>query len=144
MFYGCLIIPLFWYWRLFFSFWDWRLFLHCLGFEVTSLLFGIGGYFFIVWDWRLFLHGLGWRLFFIVWDWRLFLLCLGCRLFLLCLGWRLFLLCLGLEVISSSVNGRFRVKTTEVRRVHMYSSLLVVTSNQNASNKKRKSFKYIP
>ena len=36
----------------------------------------------------------------------------------------------------SSVNGRFRVKTTEVRRVHVHSSLLVVTSNQNASNKK--------
>jgi hypothetical protein len=31
---------------------------------------------------------------------------------------------------------RFRVKTTEVRRVHVHSSLLVVTSNQNASNKK--------
>jgi hypothetical protein len=44
----------------------------------------------------------------------------------------------------SSVNGRFWVKTTEVRRVHMHSSLLVVTSNQNASNKKKKSFKYIP
>ena len=43
---------------------------------------------------------------------------------------------------SSSVNGRFRVETTEVRRVHVHSSLLVVTSNQNASNKK-KSFKYI-
>ena len=36
----------------------------------------------------------------------------------------------------SSVNGRFRVETTEVRRVHVHSSLLVVTSNQNASNKK--------
>ena len=46
--------------------------------------------------------------------------------------------------IDSSINGRFRVKTTEVRRVHMHSSLLVVTSNQNASNKKKKSFKYIP
>ena len=37
---------------------------------------------------------------------------------------------------NSSVNGRFRVKTTEVRRVHVHSSLLVVTSNQNAFNKK--------
>jgi hypothetical protein len=37
----------------------------------------------------------------------------------------------------SSVNDRFRVKTTEVRRVHVHSSLLVVTSNQNASNKKK-------
>ena len=37
----------------------------------------------------------------------------------------------------SSVNGRFRVETTEVRRVHVHSSLLVVTSNQNASNKKK-------
>ena len=43
----------------------------------------------------------------------------------------------------SSVNGRFRVKTIEVRRVHVHSSLLVVTSNQNASNKKKKSFKNI-
>ena len=34
----------------------------------------------------------------------------------------------------SSVNGRFRVEMTEVRRVHMHSSLLVLTSNQNASN----------
>jgi hypothetical protein len=48
------------------------------------------------------------------------------------------------ENLCSSVNGRFRVKTTEVRRVHVHSSLLVVTSNQNASNKKKKSFKYIP
>ena len=38
---------------------------------------------------------------------------------------------------DSSVNGRFRIETTEVRRVHVHSSLLVVTSNQNASNKKR-------
>jgi hypothetical protein len=37
----------------------------------------------------------------------------------------------------SSVNGRFRVETTEVRRVHVHSSLLVATSNQNASNKKK-------
>jgi hypothetical protein len=37
----------------------------------------------------------------------------------------------------SSVNGHFRVKTTEVRRVHVHSSLLVVASNQNASNKKK-------
>jgi hypothetical protein len=36
----------------------------------------------------------------------------------------------------SSVNGRFQVETTEVRRVHVHSSLLVATSNQNASNKK--------
>jgi hypothetical protein len=36
----------------------------------------------------------------------------------------------------STVNGRFRVETTELRRVHVHSSLLVVTSNQNASNKK--------
>ena len=41
------------------------------------------------------------------------------------------------DCIISSVNGRFRVKTTEVRRVHVHSSLLVVTSNQNASNKKK-------
>jgi hypothetical protein len=33
----------------------------------------------------------------------------------------------------SSVNGRFLVKTTEVRRVYVHPSLLVVTSNQNAS-----------
>ena len=31
----------------------------------------------------------------------------------------------------------FSVKTTEVRRVHVHSSLLDVTSNQNASNKKK-------
>jgi hypothetical protein len=35
----------------------------------------------------------------------------------------------------SFVNGRFRMETTEVRRVHVHSSLLVATSNQNASNK---------
>ena len=39
--------------------------------------------------------------------------------------------------IYSSANGRFRVETTEVRRVHVHSSLLVVVSNQNASNKKK-------
>ena len=37
----------------------------------------------------------------------------------------------------SSVNGHFRVETTELRRVHVHSSLLVVTSNQNASNKEK-------
>jgi hypothetical protein len=37
----------------------------------------------------------------------------------------------------SSVNGCFRVETTELRRVHVHSSLLVVTSNQNASNRKK-------
>ena len=42
----------------------------------------------------------------------------------------------------SSINGRFWVQTTELRRVHMYSSLLVVTSNYNASNK-TKSVEYI-
>jgi hypothetical protein len=41
------------------------------------------------------------------------------------------------EISNSSVNGCFRVETTEVRRVHVHSSLLVVTSNQNASNKKK-------
>ena len=41
------------------------------------------------------------------------------------------------KMIHSSINGRFRVKTTEVRRVHVHSSLLVVISNQNASNKKK-------
>ena len=45
---------------------------------------------------------------------------------------------------SSSVNGRFRVKTTEVRRVHVHSSLLVVTSNQNASNKKKNRLNIYP
>ena len=44
----------------------------------------------------------------------------------------------------SSVNGRFRVKTTEVRRVHVQSSLLVVTSNQNASNKKKNRLNIYP
>ena len=44
----------------------------------------------------------------------------------------------------SSVNGRFRVKTTEVRRVHVHSSLLVVTSNQNASNKKKNRLNIYP
>ena len=44
----------------------------------------------------------------------------------------------------SSVNGRFRVKTTEVRRVHVLSSLLVVTSNQNASNKKKSRLNLYP
>ena len=38
--------------------------------------------------------------------------------------------------LYSSVNG-FRVETTELRRVHVLSSLLVVTSNQNASDKKK-------
>jgi hypothetical protein len=46
--------------------------------------------------------------------------------------------------IDSSINGRFRVKTTEVRRVHMHSSLLVVTSNQNASNKKKNRLNIYP
>ena len=44
----------------------------------------------------------------------------------------------------SSVNGRFRVKTTEVRRAHVHSSLLVVTSNQNASNKKKNRLNIYP
>ena len=44
----------------------------------------------------------------------------------------------------SSVNGRFRVKTTVVRRVHVHSSLLVVTSNQNASNKKKNRLNIYP
>jgi hypothetical protein len=44
----------------------------------------------------------------------------------------------------SSVNGRFRVETTEVRRVHVHSSLLVVTSNQNASNKKKNRLNIYP
>ena len=39
--------------------------------------------------------------------------------------------------VFSSVNGHFRVETTELRRVHVHSSLLVVTSNQNGSNKKK-------
>jgi len=47
------------------------------------------------------------------------------------------------QIMYSSVNGRFRVKTTEVRRVHVHSSLLGVTSNQNASQE-TKSFKCIP
>jgi hypothetical protein len=37
----------------------------------------------------------------------------------------------------SSVNGRFRVETNEVSRVHVHSSLPVVTSNQNAASKKK-------
>ena len=37
----------------------------------------------------------------------------------------------------SFVNGRFRVEMSELRRVHVHSSVLVVTSNQNASNKKK-------
>ena len=37
----------------------------------------------------------------------------------------------------SSVYGRFRVETTEIRRVHVHSSLLIVTSNQNTSKKKK-------
>ena len=44
----------------------------------------------------------------------------------------------------SFVNGRFRVKTTEVRRVYVHSSLLVVTSNQNASNKKQNRLNIYP
>ena len=44
----------------------------------------------------------------------------------------------------SSVNGRFRVKTTEVRRVHVHSSLLVVAFNQNASNKKKNRLNIYP
>ena len=44
----------------------------------------------------------------------------------------------------SSVNGRFLVKTTEVRRVHVHSSLLVVTSNQNVSNKKKNRLNIYP
>jgi hypothetical protein len=43
-----------------------------------------------------------------------------------------------------TINGRFRVKTTEVRRVHVHSSLLVVTSNQNASNKKKNRLNIYP
>ena len=39
------------------------------------------------------------------------------------------------KCLISSVIGRFRVETTELRRVHVLSSLLVVTSNHNASNK---------
>jgi hypothetical protein len=38
------------------------------------------------------------------------------------------------KIISSSVNGRFRVKTTEVRRVHVHSSLLVVTWSEQVKN----------
>ena len=41
------------------------------------------------------------------------------------------------KIEFSSVNGHFRVETTELRRMHVHSSLLVVTSNQNASNKKK-------
>jgi hypothetical protein len=37
----------------------------------------------------------------------------------------------------SSVNGRFRMETNEVRGVHVHSSLLLVTSIQNAANKKK-------
>jgi hypothetical protein len=37
----------------------------------------------------------------------------------------------------SSVNGRFRVETIELRRAHVHSSLLVATSNHSASNKKK-------
>jgi hypothetical protein len=44
----------------------------------------------------------------------------------------------------SSVNGRFRVETTEVRRVHVHSSLLIVTSNQNASNKTKNRLNIYP
>ena len=44
----------------------------------------------------------------------------------------------------SSVNGRFRVETTEVRRVHVHSSLLIVTSNQNASDKKNNRLNIYP
>ena len=38
---------------------------------------------------------------------------------------------------NSSVNGHFRIETTKLKRVHVHSSLLVVTSNQNAFNKKK-------
>jgi len=41
----------------------------------------------------------------------------------------------GLGISYSSVIGRFRVETTELRRVHLHLSLFVVTSNQNASSK---------
>ena len=43
----------------------------------------------------------------------------------------------------SSVNGRFRVETTELRRVHVHLSLLV-TSNQNTSNKKKNRYNIYP
>ena len=49
-----------------------------------------------------------------------------------------------LQIFDSSVNGRFRVETNEVRRVHVHSSLLVVTSNQNASNKKKNRLSIYP
>ena len=45
---------------------------------------------------------------------------------------------------TKKTNGRFRVKTTEVRRVHVHSSLLVVTSNQNASKKKKNRLNIYP
>ena len=45
---------------------------------------------------------------------------------------------------NSSVDDRFQVKTTEVRRVHVHLCLLVVTSNQNASNKKRNRLNIYP
>ena len=56
----------------------------------------------------------------------------------------LFLPSVWAEIPSYSVNGRFRVKTTEVRRVHVHSSLLVVTSNKNASNKKKNRLNIYP
>jgi hypothetical protein len=49
-----------------------------------------------------------------------------------------------LQIFDSSVNGRFRVETNEVRRVHVHSSLLVVTFNQNASNKKKNRLNIYP
>ena len=62
----------------------------------------------------------------------------------LCLDTKKAFLIMEEPIIHSSVNGRFRVKTTEVRRVHVHSSLLVVTSNQNASNKKKNRLNIYP
>jgi hypothetical protein len=57
---------------------------------------------------------------------------------------RIFQICLMRKFDDSSVNGRFRVETNELRQVHVHSSLLVVTSNQNASNKKKNRLNIYP
>jgi hypothetical protein len=53
----------------------------------------------------------------------------------ICYSWTLQMCFAFLNKDYSSVNGRFRVETNEVRRVDVHSSFLVVTSNQNAANK---------